>query len=190
MATLSEGSIEDIICSISICFAELDNVKNSRMKPSDIVAAINNHLIADEGSHVTMTAQCAVIDSYTNLFDYVSCGSIGLPMYQKNTQSLQVLKMPGHSLGKKSADDFSADLSNEIIRLSEGDVIVFVSDGVVMATSPTQEQYGLSTINKIIKESASQSSTTIATKLRDSLVAFIGDMPQDRDMTVMVMKKG
>jgi len=76
------------------------------------------------------------------------------------------------------------------IDLKSGDVVVFVSDGIEEACDHTEELYGQERLISIIHQYSLEKAS--AEKLRDAILSdvrqFLGDVPQEDDLTVVVLR--
>ena len=90
----------------------------------------------------------------------------------------------------------SLDLGDQVpfnsaeISLSPGDVVVFTSDGVEEAQRGIEEFYEADRLVEVIRATGGQgeSADGIRDAIVDDVIAFIGEGPQEDDITVVVMK--
>ncbi|GEM_PF-4367702 len=191
LGQMQKGSIEQLGVALSVMFAELENLRaHHSSTPAAVLKAMNHHLARISHNKVPVSCALAVLDAYTNLFEFASSGGVAVPLYQKKMKSLLNLNLGGFPLGNRNDDDFQATLKTETIRLDNGDAAVFISDGVLMAKNKDGEQFGLTSVNSIIKNNAGKSAGQIIAAFNEKLSHFIGTIPQENDLLVMVLKKG
>ena len=74
------------------------------------------------------------------------------------------------------------------VALSPGDIIVFLTDGVIEAISPTEEEFGTDRALAVVRANLSLSSTEIVTRLCAAVQAHRATQAQQDDVTAIVIK--
>jgi phosphoserine phosphatase RsbU/P len=81
-----------------------------------------------------------------------------------------------------------AQYTSEQILLHDGDVLVAYTDGVVEASNPQEEEFGLERLRDIVRSSLSLSAAEICARITERLQDFVAGSPQRDDITLVVMK--
>jgi sigma-B regulation protein RsbU (phosphoserine phosphatase) len=76
------------------------------------------------------------------------------------------------------------------IQLREGDVVVFITDGIVEAMNDRKEMYGFERLKKDLERWHDFPASAIRDRLIDEVHTFTGGAPQHDDMTVVIIKVG
>jgi sigma-B regulation protein RsbU (phosphoserine phosphatase) len=112
-------------------------------------------------------------------------------VWRQTNRDLTTLVAPGGlGLGITASRIFSTQLQVEEMALSEGDAVVFYSDGITEAMNSGLEQFG----EQRLMDAVNRTDTMDAAATRDSILtevrAFLdGVHPQD-DMTLVVLRVG
>lgn len=76
-----------------------------------------------------------------------------------------------------------------INRLNEGDLIALFSDGYFEWQNASNEQYGVERLGMLLVKHRERSACEILEIMYDALKEFVGDRPQDDDMTAIIIKR-
>ena len=76
-----------------------------------------------------------------------------------------------------------------VIELSDGDLIVFYSDGIVERRDSSGEEFGLKRLAKLVQEHREKAPDQIIVAIEAELEAHSGGSPADDDQTLLVMKR-
>jgi serine phosphatase RsbU (regulator of sigma subunit) len=76
------------------------------------------------------------------------------------------------------------------IKLQPGDVLLFLTDGIVEAMNRQRELYGFPRLEAVLEDCAAQDAQTIMDSVFDSVFEFMEGMPPHDDMTLVVVKVG
>jgi len=76
----------------------------------------------------------------------------------------------------------------DTVRLNEGDVIVFYTDGITEAVNIGKEHFGEERLVEMVFQHRHLSAGQIKTKILDTLAEFSGDIPSNDDITLVVLK--
>ena len=126
-----------------------------------------------------------MLDFATDTMYYINCGSPALFMYNHIYNNVIEIQGEGHVLG------FKKDISNLIrvkkVKLSEGDIILACTDGLIEEKSLRGESYGKTRIQSQIMENSSFPADKMAQFTYDGLVNFTS-RALESDVTVLVLK--
>lgn len=126
-----------------------------------------------------------MLDFSTDTMYYINCGSPALFMYNHIYNNVIEIQGEGHVLG------FKKDISNLVrvkkVKLSEGDIILACTDGLIEQKSLRGEGYGKTRVQSQIMENASFPADKMAQFTYDGLVQFTS-RALENDVTVLVLK--
>ncbi len=84
---------------------------------------------------------------------------------------------------------FRKHISEQKIQLSEGDILILFTDGVVESISKTNKVYGDSRLHNLIKRNFDASPEELIKKFEQDLERFGEKTEQHDDMTMVIIKK-
>jgi serine phosphatase RsbU (regulator of sigma subunit) len=107
------------------------------------------------------------------------------PIYYQNGGS-RYLETYGLPLGVVAGEVYE----EQRIDLQPGDVLLFVTDGIVEAMNANRELYGFPRLEAVLESCDLKDAQTILDCVFDSVFEFMGDVPPHDDMTMVVVKVG
>lgn len=151
---------------------------------AEVIKEANKMILEDSKSSMFVTLFYAVLDQKSRTLRYVDAGHNPPLYYNERLKDPIMLKAKGIALGVM--DDI--ELEEKKLKLEEGDVIVFYTDGVTEALNAQGEFYGMERLFRIVKENHRLSAQEIMDKIQQSLGEFCGSKPQFDDITLAVLK--
>jgi phosphoserine phosphatase RsbU/P len=154
-------------------------------EPQEILARLNDELVADNPSGMFVTFICAVFtpgSGKLKLANAGHCRPLLLPATEKPRWALEHL---GTALGLEQGLEFQG---TEIF-LSEGDAMIFYSDGVNEAFDSREHCYGS---DRLLADSAELRNMPVAgvtAGLLGKVRSFAADAPQSDDIAILVMRR-
>ncbi len=140
-------------------------------EPAHIIAAVQNHMIAQMERFETFVTLCyGRFDLEKNRFVFVDCGHVRTIHYRCAEKSVTLLRGANMPLGfpeSRGFMQFQADFS-------PGDLFVFYSDGVTEAKNPKGVIFDESRLVRYIEDHADQPPKTLAGGIRQKLAEFTG----------------
>jgi sigma-B regulation protein RsbU (phosphoserine phosphatase) len=183
--------------SAALYMAELKGVALSLARihtsPRDLLRAANRifaeHL--DARSFITMTY--AVIDLEQGTMTYARAGHtplIYLPGPPAERRRVRILAPDGLVVGLKIDDGqlFDRLLDEQTIPMVAGDLFLFFTDGITEAMNASDDCFGDARLARLIEEHAHLPSDQLRERLLREITAFVGDIPQHDDMTMILVK--
>ena len=107
------------------------------------------------------------------------------PIYYHNG-ALCYLEVYGLPLGAVAGEVYE----EQHIDLQPGDVVVFMTDGIVEAMNAQRELFGFSRLEAVLKSCEKDSAQHIMDCIFKSVFEFMGDVPPQDDMTLVVVRVG
>ena len=150
---------------------------------AEAVETANNALCTGNEANMFVTIWVGILNLKTGALRYVSAGhnppvvvKDGFPSYI-NTNSGFVLAGMEDMIYKEN-----------IITLSDGDVIYLYTDGVTEANSKSKELYGDNRLIACFEKTGGMSAEQIVAAVRDSVDDFVKDNAQFDDMTMLCVR--
>jgi len=153
-------------------------------EPKRILERLNDELSADNASHMFVTFLCAVFEPATHRLTLASGGHCYPLLLPADGPPCWITKTIGTALGFDSGLEFQA----VELTLSDGDAVVFYTDGVSEAFNPERELYGSERLLADASGLAGQSANAISAGLLAKVRAFAGTAPQSDDIAILTFK--
>jgi sigma-B regulation protein RsbU (phosphoserine phosphatase) len=145
-----------------------------------------NRLIVEtsESSGRFVTLFYAVLDHGTRELTYCNAGH-NPPLLLR---SGELTELAGEGIALGAIEE--AMVEERRIQLQDGDVVLFYTDGVTEANSPSGELYGEERLKSTLLRLAASSATEIAEGIRADVLEFSRGVVQYDDITLMALKVG
>jgi serine phosphatase RsbU (regulator of sigma subunit)/putative methionine-R-sulfoxide reductase with GAF domain/anti-sigma regulatory factor (Ser/Thr protein kinase) len=158
--------------------------------PATALRQVNDLLYPDAEQGMFVTAVYGVLDSLTGRFTYANAGH-NPPLWIKYPQASPVpeierLTRTGMALGV----ELGCEMAEASIDLAPGDVLLFYTDGITEAFSPTDEIFGEDRLHTVLNYLTPASAAEVLDAVDTAVVNFIADAPVSDDITLVVVKRG
>jgi sigma-B regulation protein RsbU (phosphoserine phosphatase) len=154
--------------------------------PALVIKEANELIASDSKSGMFVTLFYAILDLKKKTMDYVNAGHNPPVLFVRKTGYLECLSTNGIALG--ALDEIHPD--EKKIKLEDGDVIVFYTDGVTEAVNRDGELFGEKRIYQLVKNNNTLNAKDLVFKIKDSVIEFSENQAQFDDITLMVLKVG
>jgi len=146
-----------------------------------------NKLLADDlPTNQFVTFAVVMLDPVTSYASVLSAGHGPILWYQHAADQFENLEAQGIPLGMIAGVKYSE--ANQR-RLAPGDMLVLVTDGFYEWEDPNGEQFGLSRLEAVIRESRDDSAEGMIKQLRAAVESFSKGTEQKDDLTAVVLKR-
>ncbi len=160
----------------------LRSVAEQRMSPGEMLASINDQLLARQIESRFLTLLCAQVDVATRTLDMANAG---LPHPILCRRGLLIpTRVEGVPLGLLPGMEYET----HAVPLEPGDVIVFCSDGIIDNLNHAKEEFGTARLKELVCRSWQESAGEIVELIFEHAMAWSVGRTQYDDMTVMVLK--
>jgi len=168
----------------------LASVSKDNSALGGVVEEVNRHLHGVTRKKVFVTMALGFLDAEKRLLQCVRAGHNPLVWRQASRDKTTLVAPGGLGLGITASRVFAAQLKMAELQLSEGDAVVFYSDGITEAMNSGLEQFGeerlMDAVEKTDHLDAAAARDFILSTVREFLA---GVHPQD-DMTLVVLRVG
>ncbi len=160
---------------------------HSKDDPGSILRLVNHIILPDIEGDRFITLLLARLDPLRRTLTYASAGH--QTGYILNAAGEVKRSLPSTSipLGIMSECEFS---STDPIALDAGDLVVFLTDGIVEARSPDGSVFGTQRTLDVVRVFRRLSARRIVENLYHAVLAFAQNQPQYDDITATVIKVG
>jgi len=152
------------------------------VSPAETLKAINNTLVSEVDSGKFITVFYAIWLRNTNELIYTSAGHNPMPIMNKKTGEIELLKSSGFFIGMMP----ELKVQDKILKLNGEYRMGLYTDGINEATNSTKEQFGHKRIHELMKESANKSCKEFVDTLLQSVDNFCGSEELTDDATILV----
>lgn len=160
----------------------LRSLAHSEPAPAELLSMVNRSLNQRRVGTNYMVLCCALWDDETRIMRIANSG-LPRPIYCRNGHP-HIIESAGLPLGM-----FGDAAYDEVtIHASAGDVFVFLSDGLIDASNPREEQFGRARVERVVAHHANQSASEIVAALFKATEEFAAGTPVFDDQTVVVLK--
>ena len=152
--------------------------------PAKALQRANELIMSDADSDLFVTVFYAILDPQTGTLTYASGGHNPPLLIRRNGQA-ELLRARGIVLGIAE----HIELEEKCTALEPADVLVLYTDGVTESINADEEEFGLARLTEVIQRTRQQNPTDIIEAINNEVMAFVGDMPQFDDFTLVALKR-
>src|SRR3712207_4022247 len=157
-------------------------VVRSLESPREVLARVNEALVADIPPSTFVTCFYGILDPEHGRFRYANAGH-NLPCRRHNGRA-EELRARGMPLGLMPGMGYE---EKEAV-LEKGESVLFYSDGLVEVHDPEGEMFGSPRLRRLVAEHAEEGS--LVDFLMDELRSFTGDgWEQEDDITLVTLRR-
>ncbi len=154
--------------------------------PKEILIEINKKLYEAMERNWFVTMTLALFNTKTKSVKYCRAGHP--PLLVAKNGSVKSYKSRGLGVGLESGKIFESALVEEELNLTNGEIFVFFSDGIVEAMNSRNELFGDDNLNNIFRKKTDHKSTQIMDEVWTSIKTFRGSAEVNDDMTMVIVK--
>jgi sigma-B regulation protein RsbU (phosphoserine phosphatase) len=153
---------------------------------AECLTRVNRLLSADvRDSGRFMSLFFLMLDEGSRSISWVRAGHDPAILYNPAKDEVEELVGPGMVLGVE--EDYSYQQVDKTIE-TEGVVILLGTDGIWEAHNPEGELFGKDRLHRIVRDNADKSAEAIQGAVLNGVSKFRGTLPQEDDITIVVIK--
>jgi len=156
----------------------------SSVQPQDVLNRVNQLLCEKSLPSQFVTLFLVLLDAQ-GMGQFISAGHNPAYLFRSATGTIEELFPDAFVLGMFD----SASYQSRTLHLDKGDILVVYSDGLTDAQNQQEEMFGEERLLKIIQQEAPSGSHALEQKLLQAIEEFTQDMPQNDDITFVVVEK-
>ena len=170
----------------NIIFQEFYNGREDKLKA--IIDRINLRYIKEKGNIENyLTGILARIKN--DKIEFINAGHSMPIYYSAKEDSANFIEDDNTSFGAIGLPDLPTNFVAHTIEMSRGDELIFFTDGATEATNKEDADFGKERLLKSIFRNADRPLTTQVNCIISDILTFIGDKPQNDDITIIILKK-
>lgn len=151
------------------------------VKPEEILRRLDKVVRTKGETRVFVTATLALLDLRTGALRLTNAGHP--PTYRLRGGQVEEIVLPGSPLG-----GLGHTYGRTTLDLATGDVVVWLSDGLIEAVNGADEPFGYERVVEALEGSNGQGATEVRNRLLDAVSRYTGGLPPGDDRTLVVMK--
>ena len=154
--------------------------------PGAMLSALNQSLCRQPKRTPFITCCVAIIDLNEKRVQWSKAGHPEIYHYHRSTGAVDELTAESYPLGVSQKSDYT----DETADLSEGDLLIFYTDGLPEAVNPSGRVYGYNRLERSIQRAAQGDLSSIENidQMIDDVRGFIENTEPEDDITVVVAK--
>jgi sigma-B regulation protein RsbU (phosphoserine phosphatase) len=163
--------------------ASLKTLASTASSLTELVGRLNTYACSNSqnGRRFTTTFIAEYISASRGLM-YVNAGH-NPPILRRQTGAIERLETGGIPLGIQQ----DAPYESGTVTLQSGDWLVIFTDGVTEAENNHTEEYGEARLLTVLRANLAATSSVLLNTIMVDLASFVGDAPQQDDVTLMLL---
>jgi predicted ester cyclase len=158
-------------------------VIQSLKSPGEVLARVNEALVADIPPSTFVTCLYAILDPKSGSLRYANAGH-DLPYLRRGSGDAEELRARGMPLGLMPSMNYE---EKEIV-IDAGEGVLFYSDGLVEAHNSKGEMFGFPRLRSFVAEHGEEGS--LEENLLEELYSFVGEgWEQEDDITLLTLRR-
>jgi serine phosphatase RsbU (regulator of sigma subunit) len=158
------------------------------LSPGDLFIRANRLLCGDMEKSSFVTAVGAAFEPKEHNFVLARAGHLPLYHFRAAEGKVVAITPRGLGLGLNNAGVFSSEIEEKIVTYAEGDVLLFVTDGVTEAHDRGGELFGEERLMEFLLKRSGGTATAIRDAVIGEIAAFSEGAVQHDDETIVVIK--
>jgi sigma-B regulation protein RsbU (phosphoserine phosphatase) len=159
------------------------------LSPSSVLDGVNRAIFDDIREDMFITMAYIILEKNSNRVTLVRAGHDPPLLYRKADESVEMIKPPGLAVGIDSGDVFQRVTHDYSFDMESGDTLLLYTDGATEALDKNGDEYGLARIEKAVAEASEQGAQAVIDRICSDLRAFLADVPQNDDITLIALQK-
>jgi len=166
----------------ALAVGTLRGIHKTGESPPQVLELFNKRLRMRTMPKRYCAVQYAAFDPATRALRYANAGLPGpLHISAGGCQELQLGGLPAGMFDQAGYDMGS-------VRLAPGDSVLFLTDGLSEALNAREEDFGMDRLAKVCAQHRRESADTLLGRIFAAVEEFVGDHPQQDDMTAALLK--
>jgi serine phosphatase RsbU (regulator of sigma subunit)/predicted ester cyclase len=151
--------------------------------PGEVLAQVNETLLARVPTNMFVTCFYAILEPESGSLRYANAGH-DPPHVRRSDDNAEELRARGMPLGLMAGMGYE----EEVASLSEGESVLFYSDGLVEAHDPQGQMFGFPRLRTLVAKHGEESS--LGEFLMEELYSFVGEgWEQEDDITLLTLRR-
>jgi hypothetical protein len=155
-----------------------------------VMEEVNRHLYGVTRKKVFVTMVLGFLDPERRLLQCARAGHNPVVWRRKLRASTELVSSGGLGLGITASRVFGKQLQVAELQLSQGDAVVFYSDGITEAMNASLEQFGEERLMSAVERTDDMDAAATHDSILGEVREFLGGVHPQDDMTLVVLRVG
>src|SRR5881394_727266 len=174
---------------MAICRSVLRAEAARNPSPADVLRKVNRQLYPDIKEDMFISMAYLILDHHRDSITLARAGHDAPLLYKQQSQTVTPVKSPGMVVGIDSGSVFDRITKDFAIPLERDDCLVLYTDGVTEALNSEGDEFGLGRTIESVRTSANDGANAIVKRIIEDVREFTGSVPQNDDMTLIIIRK-
>jgi sigma-B regulation protein RsbU (phosphoserine phosphatase) len=161
----------------------------SARSPAAVLASVNRFIFSDIREDMFVTLAYAILEKDSNRVTLARAGHDLPLLYRKSDHSIEAIQQPGLAVGIDAGEVFERVTRDNSFEMLSGDTLLLYTDGATEAIDRNGVEFGLGAIETALRESAKDGAAAVIDRISGDLRRFLGDIPQNDDITLIALQK-
>lgn len=157
--------------------------------PAAVLRETNRRIFPDIRDDMFVSVVYGIIDTRSWTVAFARAGHEP-PLLRRVSGTVEIVSPPGMAVGIDPGEAFDQATGEGEIRLSKGDLLVLYTDGITEARDRAGTEYGRDNLLEAVATSGSDGAANLARDIRERMRRFVGDTPQQDDITLLILGAG
>jgi serine phosphatase RsbU (regulator of sigma subunit) len=156
------------------------------LQPDIVLYATNERILKDTRANLFVTTFYGVLDPEAGILTYANAGhNPPILVRAGNESETHLLKRTGLPIGIQE----EATWERATVNIRPGDELVLYTDGIPEAQNAEEKFFRREKLEDVIMENFGQSAEGLQRSILDAVYQFLGDIPAQDDITLMVLTR-
>lgn len=157
--------------------------------PADVLRRVNRQLYPDIKEDMFISMIYLVIDARSPDVVLARAGHDPPFLYRAASGEIERINPKGMALGIDSGEVFDRVCGDFQFTLEPGDCLLLYTDGVSEALDQNGLEFGIARLVQGLQASADGTAGSVISRITDDIKAFVGNLPQHDDITLIAIRK-
>lgn len=172
---------------MSICRSVLRAQAPGHLSPADLLRSVNRSMGPDISADMFITMLYMVLDLTTRKLVIARAGH-EKPLIVHADRKVEIVESRGTALGLMPPDMFDGLISEAVVELRSGDMVVGYTDGITEAMNAAKQEWGMDQFVDACSLASTEGANSLVNNVRQRLDRFVGGHTQYDDMTLLALR--
>jgi phosphoserine phosphatase RsbU/P len=174
---------------MAMCRSVLRSFASSSESAAAVLQAVNRQLYPDIREDMFISMAYLIAHKADHELVLARAGHDAPLQYRASDASVVKINPPGMALGIDSGGVFNRVTGDCRVHLETSDCLILYTDGVTEALDANGLEFGMSRLTEAIQASAADGAPAILSRVTADLKTFVGNYPQNDDITLIAIRK-
>jgi sigma-B regulation protein RsbU (phosphoserine phosphatase) len=174
---------------MAMCRSVLRSFASSSESAAAVLQAVNRQLYPDIREDMFISMAYLIAHKADHELVLARAGHDAPLQYHASDASVAKINPPGMALGIDSGGVFNRVTGDCRVHLETSDCLILYTDGVTEALDANGLEFGMSRLTEAIQASAADGAPAILSRVTADLKTFVGNYPQNDDITLIAIRK-